>query len=364
MKDPGLQQTLRGIQQLVAEATGAPLAGEAATKLQALLSSIGGQRTDAGEVGRFASCEVTILLSDLRGFTSVAAKQPAGVVLEMLNRYLARMSGIVYANGGAIDKFMGDAIMGLFGAPVAHADDPHRAITCAVQMQVAMDELNRANRLQGLPELFMGIGINSGEVMAGLLGSDVYYEYTVIGDEVNLASRIEAFSLRGQVLISENTYRRCGGFVDVEEPLSVLVKGKHDPVLLREVRGIPSLGLQVPRMEIRRSPRVEVTIPFSYRRIENKIVMPASSEGRTRDMSYHGVLAELGEPVAPMTDIRIDIDLSLLGRRETGVYAKVLKSFIVDGRHLCGIEFTSTDASTAADLRKFVQLLVQGSATK
>jgi len=282
----------------------------------------------------------------------------------MLNGFLARMSGIVYANGGSIDKFMGDAIMGLFGAPVTHAADARNAITCAVQMQLAMDELNRGYRLQGLPELFMGIGINTGTVMAGLLGSDLYYEYTVIGDEVNLASRIEAFSLRGQVLISENTYRRCADFVDVEEALSVLVKGKHEPVLLREVRGIPSLGLQVPRMEIRRSPRVEVTIPFTYHRIENKIVLPSSSEGRTRDMSYHGVLAELGEAMAPMTDIRIEIDLSLLGRRETDVYAKVVKSFVVEGKHLCGIEFTSADAATAADLRRFVQMLVQGSATK
>lgn len=364
MKDSAVQLALRGIQELVAESTGSRLGAEAALKLRALLASLGGQRAVPVEVGRFLSRDVTILLADLRGFTSVAEKQPPEVVLGMLNRYLARLSGIVYANGGSIDKFMGDAIMGLFGAPVAHSDDPQRAITCAVQMQIAMDELNHANRLQGLPELFMGIGINTGEVMAGVLGSDVYYEYTVIGDEVNLASRIEAFSLRGQVLVGENTYRRCGAFVDVEEPLSVLVKGKQGPVLLREVRGIPSLGLQVPRTEIRRSPRVEVTIPFRYRRIENKIVQPSSSEGRTRDMSYHGVLAELGEAVAPMTDIQIDIDLSLAGRRETDVYAKVLKSFVVDGRHMCGIEFTSTDPATAADLRKFVQLLVQGSATK
>ena len=166
------------------------------------------------------------------------------------------------------------------------------------------------------------------------------------------------------MLVSENTHRRCGDYIDAEEPLSVLVKGKSVPVLLREVRGIPSLGLQVPRMEIRRSPRVEVTIPFTFRRIENKIVMPGASEGTTRDMSYHGVLAVLGEPVAPMTDIRLELDLSLLGRRGTEVYAKVLKSFVVDGRHVSGIEFTSSDAATAFDIQRFVQLLVQGSATR
>ena len=81
-------------------------------------------------------------------------------------------------------------------------------------------------------------------------------------------------------------------------------------------------------------------------------------------MSYHGLLAELDEPVAPMTDLRLEIDLSLLGRRSTDVYAKVLKSFVLDGRQVCGIEFTSTDPSTAFDIQRFVQLLLQGSATR
>jgi adenylate cyclase len=150
------------------------------------------------QIGSFLSREVTILLADLRGFTTVAAKHPPDVVLDMLNRYLVRMSGIIYGNGGSIDKFMGDAIMVLFGAPITHADDVHHAVACAVQMQIAMEELNQDHRERSLPELFMGIGINTGTVLAGLLGSEAYSEYTVIGDEVNLASRIEAFSLRGQ----------------------------------------------------------------------------------------------------------------------------------------------------------------------
>ena len=364
MKESPVQETLRRIQELVASSTGAPLQGEAAQKLQALLGGLGQQAQASRDVGSFLSREVTILLADLRGFTTVAARQSADVVLAMLNRYFGRMSALIFGNGGSIDKFMGDAIMVLFGAPVAHPDDVRHAVTCAVQMQIAMDEVNREHRVQGLPELFMGIGINTGTVMAGLLGSEAYSEYTVIGDEVNLASRIEAFSLRGQVLVSENTYRRCADFVEAEAPLSVLVKGKSEPVLLREVRGIPSLGLQVPRNEIRRSPRVEVTIPFTYQRIENKIVNPVAREAKTRDLGYHGLLAELDEDIAPMTDLRLEINLSLLGKKSTDVYAKVLKSFRVDGRQLCGIEFTSTDSSTAFDIQRFVQLLLQGSSTR
>ena len=364
VKDSPAQSAFRSIQDLIATATGAPLAGEAALRLQEIVKGLAAPASASQAREGFLTREVTILLADLRGFTAVAATHPAGVVLEMLNRYLVRMSEIIIRSRGTIDKFMGDAIMVLFGAPVAYPDDVQQAIACAVHMQVAMDELNEYHRNLGLPEMFMGVGINTGTVMAGLLGSEAYSEYTVIGDEVNLASRIEAFSLRGQVLIGENTYARCADFLDAEQPISVLVKGKPEPVLLREVLGIPSLGLQVPRREIRRSPRVEATIPFSCRKVENKIVAAEVRDGKTRDLSYHGMLAEFDEPLPAMTDIRLELDLSLLGRRATELYAKTLKTFQVDGRQLTAVEFTSTSAETAGDIRRFVQLLMQGGATK
>jgi adenylate cyclase len=124
-----------------------------------------------------------------------------------------------------------------------------KAVLTAVEMQIAMDEINRDNKQLGMPELFMGIGINTGVVMAGLLGSDLYSEYTVIGDEANLTSRIEAFSLRGQILVSQNTFERCRDFVKTSDPMQVHVKGKADPVSLREVLAIPSLNVEVPRQE-------------------------------------------------------------------------------------------------------------------
>jgi adenylate cyclase len=170
MKESSVQEALRRIQQLVASSTGAPLQGDAVLKLQSLLVGLKGPVPVSHDVGNFLSRDVTILLADLRGFTTVAAKQTADVVLSMLNRYFGRMSAIIFANGGSIDKFMGDAIMVLFGAPAAHRDDVQHAVTCAVQMQIAMDEVNREHRAQGLPELFMGIGINTGTVMAGCSG--------------------------------------------------------------------------------------------------------------------------------------------------------------------------------------------------
>jgi len=138
-----------------------------------------------------------MLSADLRGVAAIAADFPAGTVIQMLNPVLIRTSGIIFRHGGTIDKFMGDAITVLFGTLSKRDDDVARALACAVEMQIKMHELNVEHRRQDLPELYKGIGINTGEVLAGVLGSDVYSEYTVIGGEVNLASRSEAFSLRG-----------------------------------------------------------------------------------------------------------------------------------------------------------------------
>jgi adenylate cyclase len=312
----------------------------------------------------FLSCDVTILLTDLRGFTSVAAAYPAGVVLEMLNRYLLTMTDVIVRARGRIDKFMGDSIMVVFGAPTNHPDDVQQAVTCAVEMQNAMVGLNDYQREHALPELFMGIGVNTGTVMAGSLGSDVYSQYTVIGDEVNLASRIESFSLRGQVLISEATFARCADFVVTASPMEVLVKGKPTPVSLREVIGIPSLGLEVPRQEIRRSPRVDVQIPFTFHLVTNKIVLPGAGQGTIFDIGYHGILAELDSDLPPFSDIKLDLDLSLIGSKATDVYAKTLKTIDRDGRRLTGIEFTSVSVRSEIDIKHFVQLLMQGSESR
>jgi adenylate cyclase len=186
----------------------------------------------------------------------------------------------------------------------------------------------------------------------------------VIGDEVNLASRIEAYSLRGQVLISEATCARVRDYVTVSEPMEVYVKGKKDPVKLYEVLAIPSLGKVVPRQEIRKSPRVETHIPFTYHEIDGKIVAPEKRAGTILDISYNGVLAMLEGNVPAQTDIKLDLNLSLAGTSATDVYARVLKTFERDGQRLASIEFTSVSVQSNVNIRHFVQLLIQGGVTK
>ncbi len=278
-------------------------------------------------------------------------------MLEVLNRYLIEMSRVIVRHGGMVDKFMGDSIMALFGAEGAGHDDVRRAVACAVSMQIAMVELNARHKDAGMPPIFMGIGVNTGLVMAGQFGSELYSVFTVVGDEVNLASRIEAVSLRGQVLVSDQTFERCRDYVSADKPMTVYVKGKALPIGFREVLGIPSLGLAVPRQELRRSPRVEAKLPFSYRMVENGVV-GEERQGTTLDVGYHGLLAQVPVRLAPHAEIRLDLPLPLIDYAASGIYARVVKATERDGRNLAAFEFTSISDADAAAVRRFVQMLV------
>lgn len=365
MKDDPSKEAVRSLQALIARETGAPLKISAEAEMESIVQhALGADSGDsaAGPEHSFVRREVTILLADLRGFTSITATLPAGMVIAMLNRCLGRMNEIVARHHGVIDKFMGDSIMVLFGVPTEHPDDVQRALACAIEMQLAMGELNSQDRQEGMPELFMGIGINTGSVMAGKFGSNFYSEYTVIGDEVNLASRIEAFSLRGQVLISENTFDHCRGFVTVSDAMEVYVKGKSQPVKLRELYAIPSLNLEVPRKEVRRSHRMEVKLPCSFNLIQNKIVLPKAINATIRDIGYHGVLLEADHPIKALDDIKLEFELPLVDFRATDIYAKAVKIKRDGDRHLAGLEFTSASPDTTMKIQLFVQLLVSAAA--
>jgi adenylate cyclase len=120
----------------------------------------------------------------------------------------------------------------------------------------------------------------------------------------------------------------------------------------------------VPRQEIRRSPRIEVKIPFSYQTVKGKIVVPQVHQGTIQDISYHGVLAELDEELEPYSEIKLALDLSLVGYKATDIYAKVLKTRLQEGRYLSAIEFTSVSVQSNMNIQQFIHLLIQGSEIK
>ncbi len=307
------------------------------------------------------SRRVTILLSDLRGFTSIAERHSALAMVEALNRYLEKMSEIILRHGGSIDKFMGDAIMALFGAPAALANDIEAALNCAIEMQAAMDEINAVNLGHGMTTLHMGIGINTGEVIAGNLGSRLHSEYTVIGDEVNLASRVEAHSLRGQVLLSEHTFQLAKEFIEIGEVNEVFVKGKKSVVRMYELLAITRPTLRrVPRCEIRKSPRVEVDMPLTFQRIEGKSVLPEKIAGRIVDISYGGMYIHSRSRLPAFSDIKMMLALSLLVQDQAEVYAKVLRVTEVGDGFEYRIELTSIDAEAQKALKEFRRILRPG----
>ena len=361
MKELPIRDAVRRIQDVVAEATGRRLNGEHEQRLLEVLAGLAGARPGGAAQDYFSYRNVTILLADLRGFMAMTASQPAGAVFELLNRCFGRMSEIIVGHGGVIDKFMGDAIMALFaGEPGVPGEDARRALHCAVDMQIALEALNRERNGGSVPPLYMGVGINTGVVLAGLVGSELYSAYTVIGEEVNLTSRIEAFSLRGQVLISESTYGLCAGFASTGEPMDVYVKGKSERVRLRELLAIPSLGKTLPRQEIRRSPRVAVTLPFSYHLVQNKIVKPAALRGRILDIGYYGVLAEVDRELPLRAELKLELELALVEHKAGEIYARVVKSVPKGARHEIGLEFTSISPESNSKLQLFVQMLIQG----
>jgi len=351
-----LRNTVDRIQSLVSAETGRRLGTDAEAALSQLLrnGATYPQRNDG-----FTCRELTILFADLRGFMAIWNRYPPETVLQVLNRCLVTMIEVVFAHEGTIDKFMGDSIMAHFGETPSGKDPAQRAVACALELQLAMDALNAQHRGAALPELYLGIGINTGPVLVGTLGSELYQTHTVIGEEVNLAARIEAFSLRGQVLLSESTHGRCNGLAKTGEPFSVHVKGKSEPIVVRELLEIPSLGKAVPRREIRKGPRVNVALPFSYQVIQADVTMPQVHKGVVRVLGYHGLLAELREPLAVSDEIKIRVDLPLVGHRASDIYGRVKKSTKGELRYFCGIEFTAITGKTRSSIELLVQMLMQ-----
>jgi adenylate cyclase len=178
---------------------------------------------------------ITILFADIRGFTRISEHAPPEKIVSLLNRYFSAMTDIIFAHGGTLDKYLGDGLMALFGAPTATPDDASNALNAAVAMQRRLLGINQELRDEGLAEIGVGMGLHTGSVVVGYIGSERRSEYTAIGDPVNTSSRLESNALGGEILISDATAKAAHSRYKLKPREPIMVKNRQQPVVLWEV---------------------------------------------------------------------------------------------------------------------------------
>jgi adenylate cyclase len=180
--------------------------------------------------------KITVLFADIRGFTTISENENPEKIVALLNRYFSEMTEIIFSFGGTLDKYIGDGLMAIFGAPTATTNDAKNALQAAVAMQKCLITLNHELLSEGFKQIGIGIGLHTGEATIGYVGSVKRSEYTAIGDTVNLSSRLESNAKAGQILISEETAKECKDLYSftLREPLKV--KNRTQPISLFEVK--------------------------------------------------------------------------------------------------------------------------------
>ena len=181
---------------------------------------------------------VTVLFADLRRFTIFAGRYPAETVVTVLNQFFREMTRIIFDHHGTFDKFIGDSIMAYFGAPMTYDDDVLRSVQAAIAMQEKIKELQERWKEEGLPTLGLGVGVSTGEVIFGNVGSKHLMNYTIIGDTVNIAQRLEETAGNGQILISDATYQVVKDQVQVANLPSLILRGQNKPIIPYVLKGL------------------------------------------------------------------------------------------------------------------------------
>ncbi|MDC0835936.1 adenylate/guanylate cyclase domain-containing protein [Geitlerinema sp. CS-897] len=272
---------------------------------------------------------VTILMSDLRGFSTLSEQLAPERVVELLDIYLGEMTDIITFYKGTINEFMGDGILVFFGAPTSSEDDVDRAIACALAMEAAMPSLNEKLNQKKLPDIQMGIGINTGEVVVGNIGSLKRAKWSVIGTHINLAARIESCTVGGQVLISNSTKMGVLGTLDIDRTFEIEVKGFEEPILIHDVTGISGrYGLRLPRVE---DELVKLSHPVDilYRELSGKSVRDRPQTGRILQLSDRAAEVRGTSVEEPLTNLKINL-ADGEGFCTGDIYAKVTRRHDAD----------------------------------
>ena len=297
--------------------------------------------------------KITMMMADLRGFTSLSERLAPERVVAVLNRYLTTMVTIIKQYQGTIDEFIGDAVFVLFGAPVWQEDDAQRAVACAVQMQLAMASVNEQNKQEDLPEVEMGIGVHTGQVVVGNIGSSERMKYGVVGSHVNLTSRIQSYTTGGQILISETTRKEVGPILRAGKQMEVKAKGIEHPVTLSEVLGIGGPHrLFLPETTEALAPLIE-KIPFRYEIVEASHLGGEVYKGTLTKLSLKAAEARLENPVPTLTNLKMHLIGTDVQEIPGTLYAKVVGT--VAGS---STDFSFRFTSVSPEVETFLRVLL------
>ena len=255
---------------------------------------------------------VTMLMSDLRGFTAISERMEASGLIDMLNHYLGEMTEVIQAHEGTIIEFIGDGIMAVFGAPVntdSHAED---AVAAALEMQDAMEAINQWNKEREYPRLEMGIGIDTGEVIVGNIGSTKRMKYGVVGSHVNLCGRIESYTVGGQILISPDVRERISAELRIDKELTVKPKGMDEEIVLTDVTGMGApyniqinVSSDIPKA-------LNEPIPVTFYRISSKQISDRACYGGIVSVGRDSAVLETGEKLEVFDNFQIQAGGHLL----------------------------------------------------
>ncbi len=300
--------------------------------------------------------EITILTSDLRGFTSFSERLPPEEVIHVLNLYLEQMADVINQYQGTIDEFMGDGILVLFGAPTPRPDDAIRAVACACAMQLAMGAVQERLRQRGLPLLEMGIGIHTGEVVVGNIGSEKRTKYGIVGSPVNLTYRIEAYTRGGQIFISEEAWQAAGSSVRISSKKQVQPKGVNQPITIYEVYGVSGLyNIYLPQ-EQEVPLALPKPIPLQYAMITDKQINQTIQRGKLVKLSSRGGTIQAEQLPDELTNLKLNFLLSTEPLKfSEDIYAKVAVSESAQGYFT--IHFTAVPPALQAQLDQLYKAL-------
>ena len=265
---------------------------------------------------------LTIMMSDLRGFTAMSEQMEPQALIAMLNHYLGEMTNVIQRYNGTIIEFIGDGILAIFGAPApsdCHAAD---AVAAAVAMQMRMNDINQWNAQRGYPKLEMGIGINTGDVIVGNIGSEKRTKYGVVGSHVNLCGRIESYTVGGQILISPQTREMIACELEAKQELEVFPKGVKGALTISHITGIGKPYCLSCCEDCKELEMVNVTIPVKFQRISEKHCSETLLDGMIKAVNQKNALLETRTGLQMFENICLhtgsDVFCKVLEKREEG----------------------------------------------